>query len=202
MKRTLLALTMCALAAPAHAITASVATSPSGGPPAAPGSAARGSAANVESAGVNANSAAGKSAPSPTSVTRPANVLSAPGVPMKATPATSSKAGVAPSKSSVFMPNGTSPSGVVAPPPNSAGWTAAARGGPGMRRGTMEAVNVNPGTFQVFGQKHSFNPQQVKVFNRDGRPGNIYGLKNGAKVRFTLDPKDPAQRRVAVIYME
>jgi hypothetical protein len=71
-----------------------------------------------------------------------------------------------------------------------------------MRRGTLQAVNVNPGTFQVFGQKLNFNPQQVKVFNRDGQLGSIYALKSGAKVRFTLDPKDPAQRRVAVIYVD
>ena len=88
----------------------------------------------------------------------------------------------------------------MAPPPGSAGWTQTARQGSDLRRGTLEAVNV--GTFKVFGQKHNFNPQQVKVFTRDGRPSNVYALKSGAKVRFTLDPKDPAQRRVAVIYID
>ena len=52
-----------------------------------------------------------------------------------------------------------------------------------MHRGTLQAINANPGTFQVFGQKLTFNPQRVKVFNRDGRPGSIYGLKGGANVR-------------------
>jgi hypothetical protein len=90
----------------------------------------------------------------------------------------------------------------MAPPSNSAGWTRAVSQGTEMRRGTLQAINVNPGTFQVFGQRLNFNPQQVKVFNRDGRPGSVYGLKNGTKVRFTLDPKDPAQRRVAAIYVD
>jgi hypothetical protein len=71
-----------------------------------------------------------------------------------------------------------------------------------MRRGTLQAINVGPGTFQVYGQKLTFNPQRVKVFNRDGRPGSIYALKTGASIRFTLDATDPKQRRVAVIYVD
>jgi hypothetical protein len=71
-----------------------------------------------------------------------------------------------------------------------------------MRRGTLEAINVSAGTFQVYGQKLSFNTQRVKVFNRDGRPGSIFAVKNGASVRFTMDATDPSARRVAVIYVD
>ena len=62
-------------------------------------------------------------------------------------------------------------------------------------------INIGAGTFQVYGQKLAFNPQQVKVFNRDGKPGSIFGLKNGANIRFTLDAADTKNRRVAVIYV-
>ena len=91
---------------------------------------------------------------------------------------------------------------VTSPAPASTAWTATARGSPSMRRGTLETFNVSAGTFQVFGQKLNFNTQRVKVFNRDGRPGSVFALKSGASVRFTMDAADPAQRRVAVIYVD
>jgi hypothetical protein len=71
-----------------------------------------------------------------------------------------------------------------------------------MRRGTVQAIKVSPGTLQVYGQKLNFNPQRVKVFTRDGRPGSIFTLKSGANIRFTLDATDATQRRVAVIYVD
>lgn len=196
MNRILLALTLCAVAAPGHSMTATVPPGNSSGSPAAPVS------SNAATDATKAATTAATGKPAPASFTRPANVLSAPGVPMKASAATGARSGVAPSKSTVFMPGANSQSGAMAPAPNSAGWTRAASQGTEMRRGTLQAINVNPGTFQVFGQKLNFNPQQVKVFNRDGRPGSVYALKSGAKVRFTLDPKDPAQRRVAAIYVD
>jgi hypothetical protein len=91
---------------------------------------------------------------------------------------------------------------VTAPVAASTAWTETARGNSGMRRGTLETFNPSAGTFQVYGQKLNFNTQRVKVFNRDGRPGSVFALKSGAKVRFTMDAADPAQRRVGVIYVD
>ena len=99
------------------------------------------------------------------------------------------------------MPGVTSPAGSVPPAPTNAVWAATAAAGSGMHRGTLDAINVGAGTFQVQGQKVTFNPQQVKVFNRDGTPGSVSGLKNGANIRFTLDAADTKNRRVAVIYV-
>lgn len=86
--------------------------------------------------------------------------------------------------------------------PVNAAWAQTARGSSGIRRGTLEAINVAAGTLQVYRQKLSFNAQRVKVFNRDGRPASIYNVKSGASVRFTMDATDPSQRRVAVIYVD
>ena len=63
-------------------------------------------------------------------------------------------------------------------------------------------MSVSRGTFQVYGQKLTFDPQRVKVFNHDGKAGSIFTLKNGAHMRFTLDAADPSHRRVAVIYLD
>ena len=87
------------------------------------------------------------------------------------------------------------------PAPTKTAWTAAANASSGMHRGTLEAINVGAGTFQVFGQKLTFDAQRVKVFNRDGRPGSLFALKSGANIRFTLDAADTRHRRVAVIYV-
>jgi hypothetical protein len=99
------------------------------------------------------------------------------------------------------MPGAASQLAAVPPAPTKAAWAAAASGSSGMHKGTLEAINAGTGTFQVYGQKLSFNPQQVKVFNRDGKPGSVSGLKNGANIRFTLDAADTKNRRVAVIYV-
>jgi hypothetical protein len=99
------------------------------------------------------------------------------------------------------MPGAAPQAGAVPPSPTSAAWAATASSGAGMHKGTLEAVNAGAGTFKVYGQNLSFNPQQVKVFNRDGRPGSIFSLKNGANIRFTLDAADSQHRRVAVIYV-
>lgn len=100
------------------------------------------------------------------------------------------------------MPSSANQAGAATPTPANAAWAATAHGTSGMRRGTLEAINVSAGTLQVFGQKLSFNTQRVRVFNRDGRPGSIYNVKSGAGVRFTMDAADPSQRRVAVIYVD
>ena len=70
-----------------------------------------------------------------------------------------------------------------------------------MRKGTLESINVGAGTFQMFGQKLTFDAQRVKVFNRDGKAGSLFSMKSGTSVRFTLDPTDSQHRRVAVIYI-
>ncbi|HTP47186.1 MAG TPA: hypothetical protein VMQ50_09755 [Casimicrobiaceae bacterium] len=72
----------------------------------------------------------------------------------------------------------------------------------GLRRGTLEAVNITGGTFHVYGQGMTFDPKRVKVFGRDGKPASLSSLRKGASVRFTLDPRDRLHRRVAVIYLE
>jgi hypothetical protein len=72
----------------------------------------------------------------------------------------------------------------------------------GLRKGTVEAVNVSGGSFSVYGQKMSFDPTRVKVFGRDGKPTNAYAMRAGGKLRFTMDATDPMHRRVAVIYVE
>ena len=72
----------------------------------------------------------------------------------------------------------------------------------GLRRGTIEAVNVAGGTFHVYGQGLTFDAKRVKVFARDGKATSIYSLRKGSAVRFTLDPADGLHRRVAVIYLD
>ena len=72
----------------------------------------------------------------------------------------------------------------------------------GLRKGTIEAVSAGGGTFDVHGQRLTFNAKQVKVFDRDGKASNIYSLHAGARIRFTLDATDPLHRRVALIYVD
>jgi hypothetical protein len=72
----------------------------------------------------------------------------------------------------------------------------------GLRRGTIEAVNVAGGTFHVYGQGLTFDAKRVKVFARDGKATSVYSLRKGSTVRFTLDPGDRLHRRVAVIYLD
>ena len=207
MNRSLLVLALFAFAAPAYSMTATVTSSTA---PATSATATSTTAA-TKSATINtapdtrpgtASAAPTKlAAPNAAPVTRPAATLSAPGVPMKSTAVLGARAGAAPSKATVPMPGVTSPASSVASAPINAAWAATADGGSGMHRGALDAINVGAGTFQVHGQKLTFNPQQVKVFNRDGTPGSAFGLKNGANIRFTLDAADTKNRRVAVIYV-
>ena len=98
------------------------------------------------------------------------------------------------------MPGAATRTAAAAPAPSNAAWTAGDSAS--MHRGTLEAINPGAGTFSVFGQKLNFNPQRVKVFNRDGKAGSVFTLKRGASIRFTLDPSDAQHRRVAVIYVD
>ena len=72
----------------------------------------------------------------------------------------------------------------------------------GLRRGTLESVDVAKGTFQVYGQPLQFDAAKVRIFGRDGKRTSTFALRRGATVRFTLDAADPTQKRVAVIYIE
>ena len=206
MNRSLLVLALFAFAAPAYSITATVTSSTA---PATSATATSTTAA-TKSATTNAapDTRPGTASAAPTkstapnaSVTRPAATLSAPGVPMKSTAVLGARPGAAPSKATMPMPGVTSPAGSVASAPINAAWAATADGGSGMHRGALDAINAGAGTFQVHGQKLTFNPQQVKVFNPDDKPGSVFGLKNGANIRFTLDAADTKNRRVAVIYV-
>jgi len=197
MSRNLLVLTLCVFTASAYSMTANVTPSAQqAGSPTAPATAATSAVPDTRPGAASTAQAV----PNAASVTRPAAVMSAPGVPTKSNAV--AKTGVAPSKANTFMPSAAAQTRAAAPAPANAAWAATARSSSAMRRGTLEAINVSAGTFQVYGQKLSFNTQRVKVFNRDGRPGSIFAVKNGASVRFTMDATDPSQRRVAVIYVD
>lgn len=207
MKRSLLVVALCVIAAPAYCMTASVTSSTPGAAPNAPSSAVNANGASKTADGRTAapTAATGRTmaaAPSAAAVTQPAAALAAPGVPMQAPPTAGARTGSASAAPKAISPGPVPQAGTVAPEPNSAKWAATARGDSGMRRGTLQAFNVNPGTMQVYGQKLNFNPQRVKVFTREGRPGSIYSVKAGTAVRFTMDATDRAQRRVAVIYLD
>jgi hypothetical protein len=210
MNRRLLVMMLCALAAPAYPMTAAVtsATQQAASPSAAGGS-AKAVAATADSAtratttNATSDTVFGKSAaPNAMSLTRPAAVLSAPGVPPMSTAPPVAKSTAARPRPSAILPSPVPKAGAAAPSPAGAAWTATGRESAAMHRGTLEAISAGPGTLRVFGQKLTFNPQRVKVFNRDGRPGSIYSLKSGAKVRFTMDSADPSRRRVAIIYVD
>jgi hypothetical protein len=197
MNRNLLALALFFFATPGFSMTATVVSGAQ--PAAAPTAPATAGAANAAgaSSATKASSApaAGKTAmPDATSLTRPSTVLSAPGIPMKAS-APPVRAAGARSAPGPILPS-TAPQS-VAPAP----WVASSDNSTGMRRGTLQAISPGAGTFQVFGQKLSFNAQKVKVFNRDGNAGSVFSLKAGTDIRFTLDPSDTLHRRVAVIYV-
>jgi hypothetical protein len=198
MNRGLLFVLLCALAVPAHSMTATV----SGSSPPAVGPAGSSKAADAGTRAVPSGASpdalpARSAAPNPATLTRPAAVLSSPDVPPKSAAAPLAKGAPARPRPSAILPPK-----VAAPAPAPGGWTATAAQGASMQRGTVQAISVGPGTMQVFGQKLAFNSQRVKVFNRDGRPGSIYGIKAGSKVRFTMDPTDAKHRRVAVIYVD
>lgn len=202
MNRRFLAVMLCVLTTPVCAMTATVApaTQPAGSPGSSKTNAATTDAASTATAThAAADTAQGRSmAPNAVPLTRPAAVLSAPGVPLKSTAEPVAKSSPARPRPSAIVPPQTA---APVPSPAGAAWSATARQSTGMHRGTLQAINVGAGTFQVYGQKLAFAPQRVKVFNRDGRPGSIYGLKSGAKIRYTFEA-DPAKRRVAVIYVD
>lgn len=72
----------------------------------------------------------------------------------------------------------------------------------GLRKGTIDAVDIPHGTFRVFGQAHTFDANKVRIFGKNGKPTGVHSLQRGATVRFTLDPADASHRRVAVIYVD
>jgi len=188
MNRTLLVLALSAFAAPVYSMTATASSSaqPVAAPTAPTSSTAPGTAS------VNATSKATTAA-----VTRPSAVLSAPGVMAKGNDAVSAKPSA--SKPRAILP--AAAPAVAAPAAMPATWRAVSAQSNAMHAGKVDAINASAGTFQVYGQKLGFDAQRVKVFNRDGSTGSIFGLKSGANVRFTLDPTDSKHRRVAVIYV-
>jgi hypothetical protein len=199
MNRRLLVLALGAVVLPAHSMTANVTTAQ------APTNAANLPAGATASKAASAApaSATGKIVmPSTANITQPVTVLSAPGTPARANVATAARAGAAKNGAKPFMPAAGAQDGTVQSPPAKLSPAAIANDSAGMRRGTLEAVNTSAGTFNVYGQKLNFNAQKLRVFNRDGKPGSVFNLKSGAKVRFTLDATDPLRRRVAVIYVD
>jgi hypothetical protein len=72
----------------------------------------------------------------------------------------------------------------------------------GLRKGRIEKMNTGGGTFHVYGQRLTFDAKRVKVYGRNGKQSNIYALRVGSDIRFTLDATDPAHRRVSVIYLD
>ncbi len=203
--RGFLLLALAVFAVPAFSMTATVSSSSQ--PVVAPGASNAASKANASAKGSTAPAAApaaamAKSAmPNAASVTRPSATLSAPGFPMKSTAAASARPSAA--KPASILP-AAAPQAQATNAPSaktSAAWAAVASNNSSMHAGTLQAINVGAGTFQVYGQKLNFNAQRVKVFGRDGKPASAFGLKAGANVRFTLDPSDSQRRRVAVIYV-
>ena len=199
---TLFVLALGAVVLPAHAMTASVTTAQQ--PPNTSSVPVGATASKAAPTSVAGTAASGNKIvlPSAVSATQPATVLSAPGVPARANVATSSRAGSAKGAAKPFMPGAGAQDGTVHSPPAKLAPAAIANDSAGMRRGTLEAFNSSAGTFSVYGQKLNFNAQKVRVFNRDGKPGSVFNLKSGSKVRFTLDATDPLRRRVAVIYVD
>ena len=196
MNRSLLVLMLSAFAAPGFSMTATVSSSSQPvAAPAAPGIASVNATPKATAAPAAAIS---KSAmPNAATVTRPSVVLSAPGLMSKGNDAVSAKSSA--SKPRAILP-------VVAPTANApaavpATWRAVSAQSNAMHGGRVDAISAGAGTVQVFGEKLTFNAQRVKVFNRDGSGGSIFGLKSGDNVRFTLDPADSKRRRVAVIYV-
>jgi hypothetical protein len=210
MKRRLLVLALFLSAAPAYSMTAKVtsATPPVAAPSTPDTSAPANSASKSGSTSAApdtrpgaAVAAPGKAAPAAATVTRPAAFLSAPGIPVKSTAMPSARAGTPPSKASTPMPSAALQTAGSSAPSN-ATWAATLGNSAAMHRGTLQAINASAGTFNVFGQKLSFDAQRVKVFNRDGKPGTVSTLKSGANIRYTFDAADTQSRRVAVIYID
>jgi hypothetical protein len=71
----------------------------------------------------------------------------------------------------------------------------------GLRRGALEAVTAK-GTATVNGQALNFDPRKVRIFAADGKPRTVGALQKGAKISFTLDPRDASRQRIGVIYLQ
>lgn len=71
----------------------------------------------------------------------------------------------------------------------------------GMRRGVVQKIDFANAVFHVFGQPVPFDAKRVRVVGADGKQTSIYALKQGANVRFVLDPADSKHQRAAVIYI-
>jgi hypothetical protein len=97
--------------------------------------------------------------------------------------------------------SGTVPHAAAVTPSNAA-WTATEGDGAAMHRGTLQVISPSAGTFSVYGQKLTFDPLRVRVFNSNGKADSVLALKRGGSIRFTLDPADIERRRVAVIYID
>jgi hypothetical protein len=184
------------LSTPVYCMTATVSSATPPALPAGTSSAAKSGTAATSAVPASAptNGTTKAATPSAASVTRPSAVLSAPGVPTKGATA---PARASTSRSGPILP-AVAPQ-AVAYPPNSAAWAATSDNSSGMHKGTLQSFST-AGTFQVYGQKLTFDPQKVKVFNAAGKPSSIFNLKKGSDIRFTLDPTDLKHRRVAVIY--
>lgn len=72
----------------------------------------------------------------------------------------------------------------------------------GLRRGTLDQIDLGGGAFYVHGQRLTFDVGKVQVYDRNGKATAISALKAGSAIRFTLDPRDPSRRRVSVIYVD
>jgi len=111
--------------------------------------------------------------------------------------------GIALPSSAILVQGGKPPGRNAAPPPVKAeAARAMSDDSTGLRRGPLEGVSVEKGTFNMYGQTLTFAPNRVKIFGKDGKPQSIYSLKRGGNVRFTMDPSDATHRRVAVIYTD
>ena len=128
-----------------------------------------------------------------------------------ASSAGTSRAGAAPASTRAYVgpavvkswanAAGAAPAAASARPAPKFGATTGADDSSGLRTGTVQTVSQGGSTFNVRGQRLSFDAKQVKVF-KDGKPASVHQLRTGANVRFTMDPSDPLKRRVAVIYLD
>ena len=89
----------------------------------------------------------------------------------------------------------------VAPPKSASAAAAHADDTSGLRGGSIQSVDMGKGTFRVYGQTVEFNPRDVRVYSK-GAKASVFTLKPGARVRFTMDPKDPKKKRAGTIYVE
>lgn len=96
------------------------------------------------------------------------------------------------------------PPGYVAgaPAPDAATAKTMSDDSSGLRSGTIERVDVQRGTLTVHGQTVRFDPTRVRIFDASGKPQNASSLARGARLRFSVDPRDGGRNRAVVIYVE